>query len=217
MASMRRRILRSAFHCAAPKTSVMVHPAPARHTARRPGTAWRRNRGPRLSAMTFWLSADERSWRDERGWRSRRLPDCGYVRKGGACLRGSPARDCFMQTAARLFYEVSKDERVQPRKGEDGQRLYRGAGMKPVFDELEEKLVNEVHGIRQPPDPPQNRPLQSTIHPSLRLGHTVIEYRQQRDALERIPCCLAKNRISDHQRRHQQQQAATRQLARIAV
>src|ERR1700733_15838242 len=102
-----------------------------------------------------------------------------------------------MQTAARLFNQISKDKRIQHRKGEDDYRLYRGARMKPVLDEFEEKFVNEIHGIRQPPNPPQRRPLQGTIHPSVRLGCTVIEYRQQRDALERIPCCLTKNLISD--------------------
>ncbi len=82
-----------------------------------------------------------------------------------------------MQAAARLFNQISEDKCVQHRKGEDDHCLYRGAGMKPVFDELEEKLVNEIHGIRQPPNPPQRRPLQSTIHPGVRLGHAVIEYR----------------------------------------
>jgi len=50
-----------------------------------------------------------------------------------------------MQTAARLFNQISKYKRVQRRKGEDDYRLCRGAKMKPVLYKLEEKLVDEIH------------------------------------------------------------------------
>src|ERR1700733_10200766 len=113
MAGMRRRILRSVFHSAAQWISVKVPLALAPRTGKTLGTGSCRHTAPRISVVTFGSSSDEK------GWRSRRLPDCGYARKRWACLHSSPARERLMQAAARLFNQIPEDKRVQHREGED--------------------------------------------------------------------------------------------------